>query len=419
MPISAASSRTVSPRGLPIEVKKLAEMSRVNIMEIVVSSVAQAMYVDGYRQAKQADDAPAWAVWQANGMDAAQIATHRSTLTYGTSYVTVLPGDPLPVIKGFSPRTLTVTYDPDNDEWPVWALRVEPNGKDKWLFRLYDDVAVYFLETGQNKDAIEFVSSTNHNLGVVPVVRFLNQMDLDDDNVGEVEPLMELQDQIDLTTFSLLVSQHYGAFRQRYAIGWTADSEEQLLKASAARLWTFDDTPDNVKVGEFEQTDLKGYLDSREASIRHAASLSQTPAHELLGQLVNLSAEALVAAEASQQRKIAEKRQSFGEAWEQVLSLAGQIANFEVADDAQVRWRDTESRALASTVDALGKMAQMLGVPVQELWERIPGVSQQDIERWRAEFAKSDALTNLNAMLDRQASGLTTNNNSNGRVPVA
>jgi hypothetical protein len=72
-------------------------------------------------------------------------------------------------------------------------------------------------------------------------VRFRNLLDLDDDQVGEVEPLMPLQDQIDFTTFGLLVAQHYQSFRQRYIIGWTTDDENEKAKAGASRMWTFDD----------------------------------------------------------------------------------------------------------------------------------------------------------------------------------
>jgi hypothetical protein len=47
-------------------------------------------------------------------------------------------------------------------------------------------------------------------------------------------------------------------------------------------------------------------------------------------------------------------------------------------------------------------MATMLGVPPQVLWERIPGVTQQDVEKWSTEMEKGDALGNLAALLDRQ-----------------
>ena len=72
-----------------------------------------------------------------------------------------------------------------------------------------------------------------------------------------------------------------------------------------------------------------------------------------------------------------------------VFELVAQIDQTTADPASQVRWRDTESRALAATVDALGKMASQLDIPVQELWERIPGVTQQDIERWKGEMTDS------------------------------
>lgn len=45
--------------------------------------------------------------------------------------------------------------------------------------------------------------------------------------MGIVEPLIDLQDQINITSFGLQVAQHYGAFRQRYILGWVAETEEQ------------------------------------------------------------------------------------------------------------------------------------------------------------------------------------------------
>ena len=57
------------PRGVPDDVRRLARLARVNVMKIVVNSVTQCLFVDGFRQKLQAEDAPAWQVWQANKMD--------------------------------------------------------------------------------------------------------------------------------------------------------------------------------------------------------------------------------------------------------------------------------------------------------------------------------------------------------------
>lgn len=411
----------VIPASAPREVRTMARIARVNVCPIVIESLSQATFVDGFRAKGEADNSAAWDVWQANKMDARQSGIHRAAFAYGTAYVVVLPGDPVPVIRGVSPRLMTAVYGDDPD-WPEYALerraRKGANGRTQW--RLYDSEAVYFLESTAH-DKLALVDIQEHGALVTPVVRYLDEDDLDcDDEVapgfmdfswdatptrGQISPLMVLQDQIDLTTFGLLTAQWYSAFRQRYVIGWLG-SEEDKLKAGASQLWTFQDGADGeggVKIGEFGQTDLSGYLDSREASLRHAAALSQTPVHELIGELINLSAEALAAAEAGHERKVDERKTLLGEAHEQTLRLAGILGKFDVPDDAQVVWRDTSARTFAATVDGLGKLVQMLGIPPQELWERVPGATQQDVARWKAAAEQGDAYAFLTDMLNRQS----------------
>lgn len=46
-------------------------------------------------------------------------------------------------------------------------------------------------------------------------------------------------------------------------------------------------------------------------------------------------------------------------------------------------------------------MAAMLGVPVQELWEKIPGVTQQDLDHWKASVTAGDPIRSLEALLNR------------------
>lgn len=403
----------ILPGSAPREVRHLAEMSRGNQVALVVDVLAQALFVDGFREPKSAqNDEQVWAIWQANGMDSRQIGVHRATAAYGAAYVVVWEGEPHPVMRGVSPRDMTTLYLHHEDDWPVLALEALGRG----AFRLYDTDASYWLQVGESSwksgqpsqsDDVELVDIAPHSLGVCPVVRFRNHVDLDRDSWcrGEIEPLIPLQQQIDHTTFGLMVAQHFQAFRQRYVIGWTADSEEEQAQASAARLWAFDD-PD-VKVGEFGQVDLGGYLDSRTSSMELLATLSQTPPHHLLGKLVNLSAEALAAAESGQRRKVAERETTWGESWEQVLRLAGQAEGIVVSDSAQVRWRDTEARSLAQVVDALGKAATMLDIPKQALWEKIPGVSDQDIERWSEMARQLRPLEALRAAMEGQMGALS------------
>jgi len=391
------------PSSAPREVRRIAEMSRVNVLGLIVDSVTQSLYIDGYRAPRQEDEAPAWDIWQRNRLDARQMGVHRASLGYGVAYVSVLPGDVAPVIRGISPRNMTTVYGEDED-WPMWALeRRRSATRGQHLYRLFDEDNVYWMSAGSGSE-VKFISSEIHGAGVVPVVRFIPRSDLDGEEASDLEDLIPIQDQINLTTFGLLVVQHFGAFPQKWIAGWLAETEDERVHVSADKVLTFEDP--EVKLGEFAAASLTGYIESRRDSLRNLAAISQTPAHALRGELVNLSAEALAAAEQAERRKVTENSTMFGESWEQVLELAGVEDGVEADPQSQVRWRDTEARAYAATVDALGKLAQMLGIPVRELWEKVPGVTQADVERWKAAAAEGDSLTQLSTMLDRQATGL-------------
>jgi len=393
-----STSRLASlPSGVPAEVAALAKLSRVNLIRYVVNARVQNMYVDGFQTTSSPDNVGGWDIWQANGMDARQIGVHRAALTYGAAYVVVLPGTTAPVMRGVSPRDMTVAYG-DDDEWPVAGLERRRSG----LWRLIDDSAVYTLR-GSDDGELELIREETHDAGVCPIVRFRDTVDLDVDVEGLVEPFIPLQDQVNITSFGLQVAQHYGAFRQRYIIGWLADSEAEALKTGASRLMMFEDSPNDIQVGEFAQTELRGYIESREATIRHLATVSQTPVHELMGQFVNISADALEAARASHQAGIDENRIAAGEAWEQALNLAVMFQGGAPDEAASVVWRDTRIRSLSEAATALGTLAEKLQVPAKALWSMIPGVPQHQLEQWLAMADEPGAFDQLTALLDRQA----------------
>jgi hypothetical protein len=294
------------PKGARQEYRWLIKRAKVNILPLVVTVVAQSLFVDGYRPERTDKNAKAWEYWQANRMDGRQHGLHRAALKYGVAYTLVLPGrladQPMPVITPKSPRRLTAFYeDPIEDEWPLYAVEVKaenlPDGKQRQVVYLYDDTSRFTL-VGDGKPGSRLVldngddAVSEHGLGVTPVVRYLNGDDLDGDDcvTGEVEPLFDMQDQLNSTTFGRMMAEQFAAFRQRYVSGMVAEDEEGRPRAPFAaavdRLWVAED-PD-TRFGEFDQTDLGGYLKSAEETIRHIATVSQTPPHNLLGQMANL-----------------------------------------------------------------------------------------------------------------------------------
>ncbi|WP_369069270.1 phage portal protein [Kineococcus terrestris] len=397
-PGSEASSIHVAPDASPL-VRKLAQKSETNFLPLVLDTFSQVLKVDGiYSSTARTDRSGAWEHWQRNGMDARQTGVHRTALQYGVSYLTVLPGDTGPVMRGRSPRSMTALYqDPADDDWPMQALDV-----DRSLLKLYDETHVYFIGH-ENKPAsglaslspqlpsyrdLHYIEARRHDVGVTPIVRFRDRMLLDgEEQYGLVEPLLKIQERINQTTFEMLVAQYFAAFRQRYVIGWVPKSEQERLKASASTMWTFDKDPDKMKLGEFEVTPLTPYIESKKSGLYDLAAIAQVPAQNLgVDALSNISAEALAALEAGKDRKADEISTSFGESWELALRTCAALAGDRVtAEDfgSEVRWKDATARSFAQTVDGLGKLATMLDVPKTLLWEDVPGWSSTRVERAR------------------------------------
>lgn len=419
------------------EYLELGNRAQTPWLSLVVSAVVQSLYVDGYRATNSVDDATPWSYWQANGLDRRQIGVHRAATGYGHAYVTVLPGTDdfggsMPVIRGVSPRRMTAFYDePENDDWPHFAMKADPirfgsglSGSSGWALQVYDDFAVYYLQSGVYGEGLTFMEWREHGVGVCPVVKFANLSDLEGRCDGEVEPFIPVAGRIDQTTFDRLVVQRFSSWVVRTIAGMAKPETADMAQAEKLRLKVEDilvAEDKDTKFGSLPATQLDGFISAWKADVGALAAVSQTPAHEMLGTLANLSAEALAAARASLTAKVEERKTSHGESWEQVLRLAAWVmGDITAAQDtsAQVRWRDTEIRSLAQAADALGKLAQMLQVPVELLWEKIPGFTQQDVERAATLVAQGGTLEQiLQQLVNGQTSPPTTSPPPSPPVP--
>lgn len=416
------------------EFRMLVDQARFNVMPLVVSAVAQNLFVDGYRptgpngRAPSSENAEIWSkAWQANRMDARQAGLYRGAIKYGASYATVVPGKPGPKITPWSPFRLTALYeDHVNDAWPRYAMTVDQpdvlNGQrpavDPALssssitgslrVRVWDEDHIYTMEVENNGANGKLAKVEAHGLGVTPVVRFLDEYELDGESLGKIEPLLPLQRQLNQTTFSLLMTQQYAAFRQRWATGMaieidqTTGQPKEPFNSAVNAVWQ-NESPDG-KFGDFSESNLSGYLESRDKTLLLIANTAPIPPHNLLvgNGISNISADALAAIEKGHRDDVDEHQTSFGESIEQLMRLSGLAdGDEETWEDtsAQTVWRDTTTRSLGQVIDALVKIASGLGVPVQALWERIPGVTDQDIARWMEIKDEEDLMGEIRALI--------------------
>lgn len=378
------------PKDAPDVMRRLAAKSETNYLPLVAKSFSQRLKVQGIYSSGSPERLASWKYWTRNGMPARQTATHRGAIVYGAAYELLLPGSNGPVSQGMSPRRMTAVYqDPAHDEWPMLALDV-----DGQMMRLIDETSIYYIGVENSPRGVfeqttaagrmEYIESRDHDIGVCPVVRFQDRFQHDGEEVfGLIEPLLGLQARIHETTFGLLVTQFFAAFKQRYVMGWVPKNEAEEMRANASDVWYFD-KPD-VKVGQFDESDLSKYIESKNDAKRDLAAIAQVSMQSLGADgISNISAETLASLQNGQDAEGDEISTSLGQSWAQWFRLASFIDGDSAGAedfDTETRWMDATARSFAQAVDGLGKLAQMLQVPVELLWEKIPDMSDNDIKR--------------------------------------
>lgn len=383
-------------------------------LALLLDTYSQSLKVDNYFKSvgegkSLGDSAPQWGHWQRNRMDGRQGGLHHAALKYGLAYASALPADLSPqpslqepesrgaAIELFNPKRLVTAYGEtwSYEEYPILALQVVNGG-----FRLYDERYVYFFgvnhtppspegwadEFYHRDDNLHYIEKREHGVGVTPIVRYRDRMMTDgEESRGMIDSLIGLADRINQTNYQEGMSRHWAAFKQRYVIGWTPKDEAEAFRQRVSDVWSFKDGKNQVQVGQFDETDLSQYSNSRHDAQQDFASLGQLPATVMGASAIsNVSAEGLAALEKGKESKASELQVSLGESHEQLFRLCAHISGDEdgAADfGAEVKWKDTTAKTMAQTVDALTKLASGLGVPVEELWPEIPGWTQQQVER--------------------------------------
>lgn len=373
---------------------------------LIVTTLAQTAYVEGISRRGVKTTLPAWETWQRNRWDSKQIPVHRTAIGLAQVYGTVLPGkDPLTGNKmskmlAKSPKSMAAFYDNDDDEWPVIAIEAYPlfdgSGLTKgvqtgWTVTIYDEFVNHRLSCkslgGNSADDWTYIDFVEHGMPVPPVARLANRIDLDGRTTSEIEPVLPLLRRIDQDTFDRLIVQRFGAWQIRYIAGMAKPSSKSEAAAEKIRLKIEDiliSTNEKTKFGTLPAGPLAPMIEATDADLRLLAAITQTPPHHLLGLSSNLQAEALAAAESGLQRKSHDFKTNAGEFHEQMARLSSMAEGDmkgAAAFDLQVRWKDTESRSMTQAADALGKLAVQLKVPLEMLWERIPGWTDTDVAR--------------------------------------
>ncbi|MDS2171618.1 phage portal protein [Nesterenkonia sp. CL21] len=396
-----AHANPYAPSDQRAEIRALRKRAITNLIPLAVNIPAQLSFADGFRRNEE-DFPEEWQVWENSGFKSRQTSAFTSSLVYGGAYISVEnlgTGEPRLCLLS-SRNTVAFYHDPVNDIHPAFAMTIKhyPRFQEPGLAVYYDaEKTVHWDmdETGEFSNPREYP----HGLGKTPMRRLPCMVDDEGVSRGVVEMLIPAQDRINQTSFDLLATQSFSAFKVRWASGMMGDpildeNGEPKVDADGNQMYrpvpidqsTFLQTDDpQARFGTMDETPLDGFLEARENDIRSFAVQGQLPPHSLLGNMSNLSAETLVAAMSQTQRFAHVLKTAWGQAIVDLMHLVAidlGVVGPDEEYEAEVRWRDMEEHTLGAQVDALAKGAESLQIPVRGLWSRFPGTTAGEIARW-------------------------------------
>lgn len=371
--------------------RRIASLARTNVCGLVVDAVMERLAIDGVRTDSAADLGLWRDVWAANALDAEAEVAHAEALKVGRSFVLVWPTPDGVSVTVEDPAELLVAYEPGNRRRATAAIKAFRDG-DTLDVTLW--TASYVARWGQTAGRWALASIDTNPLGVVPVVELMCRPHFGQPKAILTDSLLTIQDRINKTTFDLLVLSEFQAFRQRYAIGIEVETftdpdtgavkAKNPLTVGPDRTWLLQaDDPSKAQIGQLDAADLGPHREQIEADIKLAAAISKTPVYYLLSGMINVSADAIRAAETGHVAAVRSHQRSFGEAWEAVFGLAARALGQPAGADLEVMWASPESHSLAELADASLKL-QQAGYPFEAIARRL-GESQEEIARLQAQ----------------------------------
>ena len=407
--------------------RNLQRYARTGYMSLVVDSPVERMALDGFRL-RGATEADEWLgdVWEANELDLGSNQAHLEAGIFGSGYVMVSPAAEdsdtgFPVITVEDPRTTFVEMDPARPGKPLVGLRRWIDDVDEVAYSiLYVDDKVYTYVADAktvmelSRDVLdgtgvyrvndpqtwELADVGDNPIGEVPITRLLWRPTRGEISRGEMDGCFDLAERINNTVLDRLIIQKASAYKQRWAAGIKPQAGEKggvkpPWDPGADILWVTDKA--DAKFGEFSESDIRQVLDAVQADVRDLAAITKTPPHYLLANIVNVSGDALKAAETGLVSKTWDRMHTVEIGWKRAARLALKAAGKPSDGRIEVDWKDPESRSRAELADAALKEST-IGVPFSLLLERL-GYSPEQIKQAKEE---RDAEETRKLLLDAQ-----------------
>jgi hypothetical protein len=356
---------------------------------------------------------------------------HLDALMFGRAFVMVGtrpdgdPDDPdAPLITVESPQNMAATYDAASHQVTAALQRYRYWGQEATALYL-PDVTIHLVRPQGGE--WELRERDEHKLGRCPVVMLANRA-RSNDRYGKSEITPELMSWTDAacrTVLRMEISAEFFAAPQRYVIGASesafVDTDGNTLSALESylgRVWGLErDEEGNLPtVGTFAASDPTPHTNQLIALTRLVSARTGIPQNSLGFAAENpASAEGILAADATLNRRSKRRARGFGPEWREVMKLALLIGgNGTLPADAhkiEVLWTPPETPTPMETSQAIVSQIAAQAIPAQsDVTLTALGWSPMQIERLKADQAKAanaaalqQIAANLQAQTQQQA----------------
>lgn len=379
-----------------------------NWCQVVPDATVERLMPIAFRLNDGTLDTQAWDAWRRNEADVEVGLAFLEALISGRSFGLVWKPDGVNTELTFHDvRQAIVDYVPGKRRQRRAALLLWTDGGQERATLFYPD-AVYLWVRKVGQAAMATFGGTGwlsagtlpNPLKVVPMVALENRARLRGKPTSEIATVAPLQDATNTLWAHLMTAADERALPARAVLGMDRPTKE-ILDPESGEVIGEEDMPidkfrrdrllwlerEGASIAEFSGADLTNYTQVIETAVRHIAAQTRTPPSYLTGEMVNISADALVASEAGLVAKVTERQRYFGATLRELMRLealaAGDPARAEALSMGSVVWRDAQFRSEAQYADALTKY-KAINVPDEALWERMPDTTPEEIERWKS-----------------------------------
>lgn len=423
-----------APEGVNEEYVDLQEQAIAPYFGIAVNAPVQRLRAEGIKSGlgDEQDKAIWLGAWKANKLDVRQTLIYRSMILHSRGIASVWPNQrdrSKPIVRPESFDLVHVEMDPDDPFTALWALKawtttvpdvranglILPNARavDLEVAVLYDSDSFLRFQRRPGAGEWEVVVGGSHPMRRPPFALYDYKVDERGVPWSTMDALIPQQDAINTIRFNTLLAMQFSAFRQRIITGFdpraTDENGNFLYKKNSDGTPVIDgngnavpvlNTPGragvdrilafpggDTKVFDLAESNLGNYVEVLDAFLVQFFSTGQIPPQYLLGQMSNLSGDALAAAESTLSSLVQELQLSAAAGNESLMELSwhamGHTEDFSPA--VETRWADAEARSFAQVIDAVVKLIST-GFPKKDAWEMIPGTTPERLEQWMNDY---------------------------------